>query len=397
VTILGGILLFLFGCVCGFLVSFLFSKKLGDKNLSALNDLANQNKEQQRLIFDAYLGELKASFKEQSLDTLQRSTETNYKLTSEQLELNKKAIHDELSINRGAIEKNISLMLEKVTGLGDLIHTLEEKTGRNYGELGTLLKQTNEQTKSLVSTTGAIRDVLSNSQTRGFWGEKIAEDILYYAGFIENIHYKKQMTLSSGGRPDFTFFLPQELSLHMDVKFPLENYKNYVGAREAGEDDKKYEKLFIADVKNTVKSLLSRSYIDPDKTVGCVLLFIPHEQIMSFIQEKAPELVEETLKKHVIFCSPMSLLCVLMVVKKAVDSFKIQKTSQELMESMNTFKKQWSLYSGSFEVLGKKIKEVETEYEKLTGTRTRLLSSVVERMTKSHELSDLVEENTVNS
>lgn len=381
-TVLLGLSLFALGCLFGFLLSFFFGKRLRDKSLSVIGDLVSENKEHQKLLFDAYLGELKASFKEQSLDSLQRSTETTYKLTSEQLEHNKKAIRDELSSNRGAIEKNISLMLEKVTGLGELIHTLEEKTGRNYGELGALLKQTNEQTKSLISTTGAIRDVLSNSQTRGFWGEKIAEDILYYAGFIENIHYKKQMTLPSGGRPDFTFLLPQELCLHMDVKFPLENYKNYVNAVEGGGEAKKYEKLFVADVKNTVKSLVNRSYIDPDKTVGCVLLFIPHEQIMSFIQEKAPNLVEETLKKHVIFCSPMSLLSVLMVVKKAVDTFKIQKTSQELMESMNAFKKQWTMYSGSFESLGKKIKDVEAEYDKLTGTRTRLLTSVVERMTK---------------
>lgn len=349
------------------------------ESLSFIESLSSQNKEQQQLLFDSYLSDLKSSFKEQSLDSLQRSTETSYKLTSEQLEQSKKAISAELSNNRGAIEKNISLMLEKVTGLGDLIHKVEEKTGQNYGEMGALLKQTNEQTKNLVVTTSAIRDILSNSQARGFWGERIAEDILKHSGFIENIHYRKQMTLPSGSRPDFTFLLPEDLKLHMDVKFPLENYKNYINAKE-NEIKKKYEKLFISDVKNTMKSLLTRSYINPDLTVGCVLLFIPHEEIISFVQQKSPELIEESLKNHIILCSPMSLLSVLMVVKKAVETFKIQKTSEDLIRHMNSFKKQWHLYSNSFEGLGKKIKDLEGEYETLTGTRTRQLSRIVDKI-----------------
>ena len=383
---------FLLGCFVGFLVSFVFKKKMKEESDDYVGNLISQQKDQQKLLMDSYLSELKSSFREESLDNLQRSTETSYKLTSEKLEENQKAIKDELFTNRGAIEKNISLMLEKVSGLGELIHKVETKTGENYGELGALLKQTNEQTKSLVVTTSAIKKVLSNSQTRGFWGEKLAEDILRYSGFVENIHYKKQMTLSSGNRPDFTFLLPDGLNLHMDVKFPLENYKNYLESQDSPAVSKKYEKLFISDVKVTIKSLLSRSYMDPDTTVGCVLLFIPHEDVLAFIQQKSEGLIEECLRKQLILCSPMSLLSILMVVKKAVDVFKVQKTSQDLISYMHNFKKQWNLYTSSFEGLGKKIRDLESDYEKLTGTRTRMLGSVVDKITNLSPKEDSLKE-----
>lgn len=375
------ILIFISGFLLGSLFVFFFRRKAKAENQDFLKDLVLNNKEQQQLLFETYMGRLQNSFKAESLDNLQRSTETTYKLTSKQLEQNQKAITDEISSNRGAIEKNISLMLEKVSGLGDLVHKVEKQTGQSYGELGTLLKQTNEQTKSLVATTSSIKDVLSNSQSRGLFGERIAEDILKHSGFIENIHYKKQVTLESGGRPDFSFLLPEDLLLHMDVKFPLDNYKKYLSTKNS-EAQKRLQKAFVADVKTTMKSLLSRSYIDPDKTVDCVLLFIPHEDVISFVQEKSPELIEESLKKHVILCSPMSLLSVLMVVKKAVETFKIQKTSQEIVQHMNIFKKQWQLYTNSFDGLGKKIKDLEGDYEKLVGTRTRLLGSIVDRISK---------------
>ena len=88
----------------------------------------------------------------------------------------------------------------------------------------------------------------------------------------------------------------------------------------------------------------------------------------------------------------MSLLFVIMIVKKAVETFKVQKTSQELISYMNGFKKQWLLYTSSFDGLDKKIKDLEMDYEKLAGTRTRLLGSVVEKITNLKSEGDVPSE-----
>ena len=45
---------------------------------------------------------------------------------------------------------------------------------------------------------------------RGQWGERMAEDVLRLAGFVENVNYVKQTQVEGGtGRPDFTFPLPE--------------------------------------------------------------------------------------------------------------------------------------------------------------------------------------------
>ena len=67
---------------------------------------------------------------------------------------------------------------------------------------------------------------------RGEWGERMAEDILRLVGLVEGINYIKQKTLEgSSGRPDYTFFLPNSMKINMDVKFPLDNYQNYLDAQ----------------------------------------------------------------------------------------------------------------------------------------------------------------------
>ena len=66
---------------------------------------------------------------------------------------------------------------------------------------------------------------------RGQWGERIAEDVLRLSGFLEGVNYLRQHTLTdSGGRPDYTFLMPNGLVMHMDVKFPLDNYLRFLDA-----------------------------------------------------------------------------------------------------------------------------------------------------------------------
>ncbi len=64
------------------------------------------------------------------------------------------------------------------------------------------------------------------------------------------------------GIPDFTFLLPNDLVVHMDVKFPLDNYVRYVES-ESDLDRKRYRDDFLRDVRGHVKELSTREYVDP--------------------------------------------------------------------------------------------------------------------------------------
>ena len=216
--------------------------------------------------------------------------------------------------------------------------------------------------------------VLSSSQKRGDWGQRMAEDVLRLAGFIENVNYLKQKTIEGvGTRPDFTFLLPKDLKLHMDVKFPLDNYLRFLEAEAEGEKDK-FLNDFLRDVRARIKELTTRDYIDAESnTVDCVLLFIPNEQVYAFIHEHDSSILDEGIKKKVVSCSPITLFPVLAVIRQAVDNFALERTSNEIQSLFGAFKKQWDEFASKFDLLGQKIEGVMKEYEALTTTRKRQL------------------------
>jgi DNA recombination protein RmuC len=63
-----------------------------------------------------------------------------------------------------------------------------------------------EQTATLNSTTGALREALASTRIWGQWGVRMAEDVLRLIGFVEGINYTRQKSMDgSSARPDFTF------------------------------------------------------------------------------------------------------------------------------------------------------------------------------------------------
>ena len=80
----------------------------------------------------------------------------------------------------------------------------------------------------------------------------MAEDVLRLAGFIEGINYQKQQVLADKGKPDFTFLLPGNRCVHMDVKFPLDNYLKVLDAADtAGRAEATSQ--FLKDVHKQVR------------------------------------------------------------------------------------------------------------------------------------------------
>jgi DNA recombination protein RmuC len=103
------------------------------------------------------------------------------------------------------------------------------------------------------------------------------------------------------------------------------------------------------------------------------LLFIPNEQIYVFINEMDRSIIDEAIKNRIIICSPVTLFAVLAIIRQAIDNFALEKTSNEILTLLSTFKKQWRLFIDKFDKLGKKIKEAQSEYDALTVTRARQL------------------------
>lgn len=278
----------------------------------------------------------------------------------------------------GQVKTAMTAELGKVTAL---VQELERERSKQYGQLSQALTQQQQTVGALNQTAQQLREALASQKKRGEWGERMAEDVLRLAGFIENVNYIKQTGLSDrSGRPDFTFLLPQDQVLHMDVKFPLDSYLRFLEEDHEAERQRHREQ-FLRDVRARVKELAARNYVDTTQgTLDCVLLFIPNEALYAFIQEQDPTVLDDALRNKVVFCSPLTLFAVLAVIRQAVDNFRIERTSNEILATLGTFAKQWTKFAEQMDKVGGRIESLQKEFDILTTTRQRQLVRQIDKV-----------------
>jgi len=369
------------GFVLGFGAAFILRLVQAKTAREIADELFHESEEQRKAQLDTVIENVKASFGSMSLDALAKSTEEFLKLAKARLEAEREVNVKELDAKKSLIDQQLQRMTGELDNVSKLMQDLEKDRVEKFGELAHHLQVVGEQTKALTQSTSTLREALASSKARGQWGERMAEDVLRFAGFIENVNYLKQKTIAGiGSRPDFTFLLPQDLKLNMDVKFPLDNYVRFLEA-PSEQEKAKYRNDFLRDVKTKVKEVTTRDYINPEQnTVDYVLLFIPNEQVYAFIHEQDNAILDEGIKNHVILCSPMTLFAVLAVVRQAVENFSLEKTSNEILSLFGAFKKQWDEFIKKLEGLGRRIEDLQKEYETLHTRRRRQLEKPLDRI-----------------
>lgn len=336
------------------------------------NELFRESEAERKANIDSVISNLKDSFGNISLDALAKSREDFLALAKAKLDSEREVSIKELEGKKGLIDQQLQHMTLKLEDVSKMVKELEKDRVQKFGELATQLKTASEQTAALTQTTSKLQEVLASTKARGQWGERMAEDILRCAGFIENVNYFKQKTIeSAGSRPDFTFALPRDRRLNMDVKFPLDNYVKFCSA-ESEPEKVKCRSDFLRDVRARFKEVTTREYINSD-TVDYVLLLIPSEQIYAFIHQEDSSIIDEGIKNKVVCCSPITLFAVLAVIRQAVDNFTFEQTSNEILSLLGRFKKQWDEFVKKLDQLGKRINQAHEEYEALSTTRRRQL------------------------
>jgi DNA recombination protein RmuC len=288
------------------------------------------------------------------------------------------ATQAELDAKKALIDARLEAVSEDVgaqlTRVEAQLSELSRSNAVSLGQVSEQLQMHASTTRSLADTTQGLREALANSKTRGQWGERMAEDVLRLAGFVEHVNYEKQIAVE-GGRsiPDFTFMLPKGHVLYMDVKFPLTAYLRYLQATTDDERSRERQQ-FLRDVRLKVKELARRDYLDRAR-ISCdqLLLFIPNESVSAFIHECDPSLIDDALRDKIVFCSPLTLFAMLGVIRQAFDTVMLEQTSDEVLRLVGALRTQFDKYTEAVEKLGKRLESAQGAYDELAGTRRRAL------------------------
>ena len=161
------------------------------------------------------------------------------------------------SQNHDAIDHQITEIRTGIDRVSEAIKNLNVDRGQQAARLEEMLT-------SLNSSSSALQNILANTQSRGQWGERMAEDVFRIIGLVENVNYVKQVAITEGtSRPDFTIFMPDGKKLNMDAKFPLTNYIRFVEAENENEAQT-HNLAFMRDVRDRANEVVRRNYINPE-------------------------------------------------------------------------------------------------------------------------------------
>ncbi len=354
-----------FGAILAFAIGYIARRSSGKESASVM--------EQMEKVFKAASYDLSKQSIEEILKVSKEILESKTSEGAADLESKKKLIDQSL--------ENISRdMQERLERVQKLMTDINQAVPEKYGLVSKSMEQIAKQADELRQTTESLNRALSSTQVRGQWGERMAEDILRIVGMQENINYIKQKSVGGGTRPDFTFLLPNDLKVNMDVKFPYEKYKAFLDA-ESDTDRKQAQKLFLGSVKDRIKEVTGRDYINPEEnTVDYVLVFIPNERVYAFIQETDSSILDDALKQKVILCSPLTLYAMLALMRQAIDNFNLRQSSREIQALLGGFSKQWGMFVESMKTVGSRIESAGKAFEELTGVRRRMLDRQVRKI-----------------
>ena len=278
----------------------------------------------------------------------------------------------ELDVRSHAFTSQVADVKSELQRLDRLVSDLNATSSAQHGTLVENLRQVATTNASLAAHTDALRQALASPKQRGQWGERMADDVLAAAGMVDGVNFRRQTAIDGGTIPDFSFLLPHDLELRMDVKFPIDNYLRVLEA-DADADRSRHTKAFVNDVRGRIKELAGRGYVDARDTVDCMLLFIPNEAVYGFLHESDPDVLDVALGHKVVLCSPSTLFAVLAVVRQSVEQFRLERTSDEILRCLGGVTDEWAKFTTTIDKVVRQLDTLNRSVnDELDGTRRRV-------------------------
>jgi DNA recombination protein RmuC len=183
-----------------------------------------------------------------------------------------------------------------------------ERTGQSLKQLSERLAVIDAAQKNIEALSTemlGLKDILSNKQARGAYGQARMEAIIR-----DGLHagaYAFQGTLSNGTRPDCLVSLPDSrIKLVIDAKFPLEAFNALKVSR--GENDlRNAEARLRGDVLKHVRDI-SEKYLIGGETHETAIMFVPSESVYAELYESFEDVIQKAHRARVIIASPNVLM-----------------------------------------------------------------------------------------
>lgn len=290
----------------------------------------------------------------------------------------------------------VELNEEKIGGilkpLGEKLGEFQKKVedthideSKQNASLLEAIKNISEVNKQMSAEADKLTKALKgDSKIQGNWGELQLEVLLDRLGFVEGIHYEKQMHFKTEDNahvyPDFVVKLSDKKHCIIDSKVSLTAYEKYFNSEN---DDEKRDALkkHISSVKSHIQELSAKKYeqLYGINSPDFVFMFVPIESALLLAVQDNPSLVEDAARKNVMLVSTSTLLFALRTVDFIRKVENQNKNVQEIAKIGGDLYDKFAGFIDDMIDVGTKIDSSKKVYESAMKKITNTTSSGKER------------------
>lgn len=305
---------------------------------------------------------------------LDRSGRAFLRMAEERLERQRGVANADLAARQSAVEGIVKPLKEALERTQKQVQSLESERREAQGALQRHLELLAADHRDLRQETRNLVQALRRPEVRGRWGELTLRRLVDLAGMVEHCDFEEQVYQpgeDGASRPDMVVRLPDDRSIVVDVKTPLDAY---LSAQEATspEAKKKALKIHARQVRKRVRELAGKAYWEQfAHSADFVVLFLPGEQFMSAAMDQDRNLFEDALRDKVILASPSTLVAILRSVAFSWRQLDLIRNAERIRSLAETFYKRVGVFSEHYGKLSRSLASTVDAFNKSVGSLNR--------------------------
>jgi len=266
------------------------------------------------------------------------------------------------------LDQSLKEVKQTIVTLAAQAQDAEVKRTSAEASIKTTIENMKNGNEHLLRETTKLAGALSNSQSRGKYGEAQLEMILESSGLIEGIHFFKQDTRTSAvatsARPDIRIAIPGGSEIFIDSKFPFDRFLEAVGEVDPASRRSLMES-HAKDLLGHVNDLAKKGYQNEGNSPDYVVLFAPFESILSEALEVDPNLLNKAFEKGITIATPTTMMALLRTVAYVFSQSDMAKNASAITDLAGELLKRIGRVHTKIAALGKSIKTSERAFNDL--------------------------------
>ena len=270
------------------------------------------------------------------------------------------ALGERLQRQERAVTEAVATRLDALDAkLNAGLVTSTKETQSAIGEVKTRLAVIDAAQKNIADLSTQVvglREILSNKQARGAFGETQLRDIV--EAVLPPGAYEFQAAIGDNKRVDCLIRMPNPPgSVPIDSKFPLEAYSAMTAA-ETDAARQAASRAFAQSVRVHIKDIASK-YIVPGETCEYALMFLPSEAIYAELYARHQEVVSECQRARVMPVSPTTMWAMLTTIRAVLKDVHMR-------EQASVIQKEVGILVENVERLDQRVDKLQTHFNLVT-------------------------------